>query len=163
LQNAPDGMQRVAIAEIVCPELAQTNLVAALALAENCLGDGSNNVAQNLLDNLAQQWASQDIQAACAWAMAKPPGEQRDQLLQRIAFVAAKNNPAEAVQLVSQQMSPGQIQSEAAISVLYQWTRQDAAAAMAWAEAFPPGDLRERAINEVKNVSAYSSGTQPAY
>jgi hypothetical protein len=80
-------------------------------------------------------------------------------LLQRIAFVEAKSNPAEAGRLISEQMSPGQIQSEAAISVLYQWTRQDAAAAMAWAESFPPGDLRERAINEVKNVSAVSSGT----
>jgi hypothetical protein len=89
--------------------------------------------------------------------LAKPPGEQRDQLLQRIAFVVAKTNPAEAAQLVSQQMSPGQTQTEAAISVLYQWTQQDPAAAMAWAESFPPGDLRERAINEVKNVSAVSA------
>jgi hypothetical protein len=157
LRNAPDSTQRVAIAEIVCPELAQTNAAAAVALAENCLGGGTNGVAQNLLDNLAQQWSEQDEKAASAWALARPAGEQRDRLLQRIAFVAAKTNPAEAAQLISEKMSPGPIQSEAAISVLYQWTRQDAAAAMAWAESFPPGDLRERAINEVKNVSAVSA------
>ena len=157
LQNAPDGTQRVAIAEIVYPQLAQTNAAAAVALAENSLGGGASDVAQNLLDNLAQQWAGQDLQAASAWALAKPAGEQRDQLLQRIAVVEAKSNPAEAGRLISEQMSPGQIQSEAAISVLYQWTRQDAAAALVWAESFPPGDLRERAINEVKNVSAVSA------
>ena len=87
----------------------------------------------------------------------EPAGEQRDRLLQRIAFVEAKTDPAEAGRLVSEQMSPGQIQNEAAISVLYQWARQDAAAAQAWAESFPPGDLRDRAINEVKNVSAVSA------
>ena len=154
LTNAPDGPQRDTVAEIVFPQLAQTNAAAAVVLAENCLGGESNNVTQNLLDNLAQLWAEQDEQAASAWALAKPAGDQRDQLLQRIALIAAKTNPVEAGQLVSEQMSPGQIQNEAAISVLYQWTQQDAAAAMAWAESFPPGDFRDRAISEVKNVSA---------
>jgi hypothetical protein len=46
---------------------------------------------------------------------------------------------------------------------MHQWALRDANAALAWAEAFPPGDLRERAINEVKNVTAVTSGTQPAY
>ena len=100
LQNAPDGTQRVAIAEIVCPQLAQTNPAAAVALAENCLGGGTNGVAQNLLDNLAQVWAGQDGQAASAWAMAKPPGEQRDHLFGRIAFVQSQTNPEEAARLV---------------------------------------------------------------
>ena len=163
LRNAPDGTQRVAIAEIVCPQLAQTNPAAAVALAENCLGGGTNGVAQNLLDNLAQVWAGQDGQAASAWAMAKPPGEQRDHLFGRIAFVQSQTNPEEAARLVVEQMSPGAAQTEAVISVMHQWALRDANAAMAWAKAFPPGDLRERAINEVKNVSAYSSGGQTAF
>jgi hypothetical protein len=147
----------------VCPELAQTNAAAAVALAENSLGGGSNNVAQNLLDNMAQQWAAQDMQAASDWALAKPPGEQRDHLFGRIAFVQSQTNPEEAARLVTDQMSPGPTQIEAAISVMHQWALRDANAAMAWAEAFPPGDLRERAINEVKNVSAYSSGGQTVF
>jgi thioredoxin-like negative regulator of GroEL len=162
LTNAPDGKQRLAIAEIVCSELAQTNPAAAVTLAESCVGGGTNAVAQSLLDNLAQQWAAQDMQAASAWALAKPAGEQRDGLLQRIAIVESQANPADAARLIVQQMQSGTVRNEAAISVLYQWAHQDAAAAMAWAESFPPGNLRERAINEVKNVSAVSSGTQPA-
>jgi hypothetical protein len=159
LTNAPDGSQRDTVAEIVFPQLAQTNAAAAVVLAENCLGEDPDQAAQGLLASLAQTWAGQDWQAASTWALAKPAGEQRDRLLQRIALVAAKTDPAEAGRLISEQMAPGQIQNEAAISVLYQWSRQDAVAALAWAESFSPGDLRERAINEVKNVSAVSVQT----
>jgi hypothetical protein len=161
LRNAPEGKQRLTIAEIACSYLAQTNAAAAVTLAENCLGGGTNDSAQFLLDNMAQQWAGQDMQAASAWALAKPAGEQRDSLLQRIAIVQAKTSPADAAQLISQQMSPGPTQNEAAISVLYQWAQTDAAAALAWAESFPAGDLRDRAIKEVKNVSAVTAGPQP--
>jgi hypothetical protein len=161
LQNAPDGKQRLAIAEIVCSEVAQTNPAAAVTLAENCLGNSTNNVAQYLLDNMAQQWASQDMQAASVWAMAKPPGEERDHLLQHIAFVESKTDPYQAAQLVVQQIPSGPTQNEAAMSVLYQWAQQDAAAALAWAESFPAGDLRDRAIKEVKNVQAVATANTP--
>ncbi len=130
-------------------------------VAENCLGNDTNNVAQNLLDNLAQQWAIQDVQAASTWALTKPPGEQRDRLLQRIAFVESRTNPEQAARLTVEQMSPGPTQSEAAISVLYQWARSDSGAALAWAESFPAGDLRDRAIKEVRNAIAISSENQP--
>ena len=157
LENTPDSTQRVAVAEIVCPQLAQTNAAAAVKLAENCLGEGTNDSAQFLLDNMTQQWASQDMQAASAWALAKPAGEQRDRLVQRIAIAESSANLADAAQLIVQQMQPGATQDEAAISVLYQWAQKDAPAAMAWAESFPAGDLRDRAIKEVKNVSAYAA------
>ena len=157
LQNAPDSTQRVAVAEIVCPQLAKTNAVAAVKLAENCLGTGTNDTAQYLLGTVAQIWAEQDIQSATAWALAKPDGEQRDLLLQRISFAESKTDPVEAARLIAEQMSPGPTQNEAAISVLYQWAQTDAAAALTWAESFPAGDLRDRAIKEVKNVSAYAA------
>ena len=161
VKNAPDGNQRVAIAEIVCPQLAQTNPAAAVTLAENCLGSGTNNVAQYLLDNMAQQWAAQDMQAANAWATSKQPGEQRDRLLQRIAVAESKADPFQAAQLIVNQISPGPTQNEAAMSVIYQWAQKDAAAAQTWAESFPAGDFRDRAIKEVKNVSAVAAGNSP--
>jgi hypothetical protein len=159
LQNARDGKQRFAIAEIVFPQLAQTNAAEAVALAEKSIGGSTNIAALGLMGNLAQQWAGQDEKAASAWALAQPPGDQRDQLVQCIAFVESKSDPAQAAQLISQQIPPGPIQSEAAISVVHQWALQDASAALAWAQSFPPGDLRDRAVNEVKNIIAYSSGS----
>lgn len=158
LENAANGTQRLAVAEIVCPQLAQTNAEAAVKLAENCLGADTNNAAQYLLGTVAQIWAEQDIKSATAWALTKPAGEERDRLLQHIAFAESKTDPVEAAQLVSQQMSSGSFQSEAAVSVVYQWALQDPKSALAWAESFPAGDLRDRAINEVKNVIATSAG-----
>jgi hypothetical protein len=157
LKNAPEGEQRLTVAEIVCAELAQTNPVAAVTLAADCLGSGTNSAAQFLLHNMAQQWADHDLPAASAWALAQPEGEQRDNLLQRIAMVQSKTDPAGAATMLVQQMQPGATQTEAAISVLYQWAQTDAAAALAWAEAFPAGELRDRAVQEVKNVSAVSA------
>ncbi len=162
IQNATNGPQRDAIAEIVCPQLAQTNPAAAVVLAENCLDSATNDVVNNLLDNLAQTWAGQNEEDAYAWASDMPMGKERDRLLERITLVQAHSNPQTAAQLVAEQITPGEIQNEAAISVLYQWSQQDAAAALAWAQTFPAGDFRDRAIKEVKNVSAVTSGTQPA-
>lgn len=122
---------------------------------------GDDRAQQFLVDNMAQQWAEQNLTAASAWALAKPAGAQRDRLIQRIAMVQAKTNPASAARLISEQMSPGNFQDETAISVLHQWTIHDALAALAWAEAFPAGDLRDRAIAEVENVSAVSAGNPP--
>jgi len=160
-QNATNGPQRDAIAEIVCPQLAQTNPAAAVVLAENCLDSATNDVVNNLLDNLAQTWAGQNEEDAYAWASGVPMGEERDRLLERITFVQAHSNPQTAAQLVAEQITPGEIQNEAAISVLHQWAQQNASAALAWAQTFPAGDFRDRAIQEVNNAAAVASETKP--
>jgi len=162
LLHAPDSPQRDIVAEIVCPQLAQTNPALAVALTEHCSGSGTN-IMGNLLDNLAQLWAERDDQAAYTWASAKPPGEGRDRLLQRIALVQSKTEPNRAARMIVEQISPGAIQHEAAISVLYQWAQQDATAALDWAQSFPAGDFRDRAITEVQNVKAFSSGEQAVF
>ncbi|HEX9047696.1 MAG TPA: hypothetical protein VF988_11780 [Verrucomicrobiae bacterium] len=158
LAKAAEGDQRIAIAEIALPQLAQTNAAASVALARNYFGDSTNTALQFLLGGLVQQWAGQDFATARTWALSQPAGEQRDALVQRIAMVESQTKPGDAARMIAEQMSPGPTQDEAAISVLYQWAQQDATAALAWAQAFPPGTLRERAINEVLNVTAYASG-----
>ena len=160
LGTAPAGGQGVAVAEILCPELMAVSPMAAVTLAESRLGDGTDDAAKNLLDNMAHQWAEKDMQAASDWALGKPEGAQRDRLLQRVAFVKARTDPQEAARLVFEKMSPGPDQNEAAVSVLCQWARRDAGAALAWAESFPPGELRERALEEVVAVASVASARQ---
>ena len=72
----------------------------------------------------------------------------------------SKTKPEEAGRLITREMAPGPLQDEAAMTVLHQWTRTDAGAALAWAESFPPGGLRDRALEEVVNLSAVSSETK---
>jgi len=162
LRMAPEGAQRDTVAEIVCPQLALTDPSQAVEVAEHC-GASGTNLMENVLDNLAQLWAERDEQAAFAWAVAKPPGNDRDRLFERIVFVESKTDPANAARMVVEQISPGETQEEAAMSVVYQWARQDADSALAWAQHFPAGGLRDRAIQEVENVKAFSLAGQAAF
>ena len=157
LGTAPADGQRVVIAEIVCPELMALSPMTAVTLAESCLGDGTDDAANNLLDNMAHQWAEKDFAASSAWALGKLEGAQRDRLLQRVAFVKARTDPKEAARLVFEKMSPGPDRNEAALAVLHQWAQRDAGAALTWAESFSAGDLRARALEEVVGVAAVSS------
>jgi hypothetical protein len=144
LAQAPPGEKRDAVIEIVCAEVAQFDPAQAVALAERFAG---GNI--NLLENLVFQWAERDNAFAAAYANAKAPGELRDRLVSRVALQRAKTQPVEAAKWVVEKIPPGDIQREAIISVLHQWARQDAGAAEAWARTFPPGDLRNRAMQEI--------------
>jgi hypothetical protein len=147
--SAAEGPQRDTVVETVCPELAQEDPAQAVDLAERA-GTGCSN----LLENMAMLWAQREERSAYEWAANKPAGEERDRLLGRIAFVESKSNPAEAARLVAEEISPGSAQEEAAVTVVYQWALQDRNAARAWAQSFPPGSLRDRAIREVENLAA---------
>jgi hypothetical protein len=152
MMGAPAGAQRETVAEIVCPHVAQFDPPQAVSLAETFA-----SVSSPLHENMVQQWAEQDAAAAYAYATNKPAGDPRDRLLNRVAFVIAKENPARAAKLVAEEILPGGLQDEAAISVIHQWALRDAQAAAAWAQLFPNGALRDRAIKEVQNITAISA------
>ena len=156
LETARPSAQRVAITEGLCPELIAVSPLAAVTLAESCVGEGADEAANHLLDNMAHQWAEADFAAASAWALGRPAGATRDRVLQRVAFVQARTDPCAAARLVFETMSPGPRQNEAALSVLHQWAQQDVGAALAWAETFVSDDLRARALEEVVEVAAVS-------
>ena len=156
LRSAPEGAKRDSVSERVCLGIAETNAAAAVMCGD------VYGVRTNVLENLMVQWADRDVGAAYAWAAAKPPGEQRDGLLSRIAFVESKTDPKDAATLVAEQIPPGPIQDEAAISVLYQWALKDPEAAMNWAQTFSSETLHDRAINEVWSVMASNSQSASA-
>ena len=147
MMSAPAGPQRDAVAEIVCAQVAETDPAQAVALAERYSGGCSN-----LLENLVHQWAERDHGAAYAYAVRLAPIEERDRLLGRVAFIRSKESPAEAAELVVREIAPGAIQDEAAISVLHQWALREPNQAFAWAQLFPEGALRDRALKEIENL-----------
>jgi hypothetical protein len=114
-----------------------------------------------LFENLAHQWASTDLTAARAWTERQPPSEFRSELAARIGFVLAQTDPEAAAHYVIKQTEPGPSQTEAAISVLHQWLQKDPEAAAAWANSFPAGPLRERALQEVEGMRRHQSGDLP--
>jgi hypothetical protein len=147
--SAPEGPARDAVAEMVCLQLAESDPSRAIALAERF---GAS--CTNALEGIVHQWAALDDGAAYAYASRKPPGEERDRLLGRIALVRAYADPVEAARFVAAEISPGEIQNEAGMSVLHQWALRDTNSAAAWARLFPEGALRDRAISEVETITA---------
>jgi hypothetical protein len=147
-----DVEERSSTLSDVAFQIAQADPAAAVALAEK-LDFGSRN---GTLENLAQQWAGRDFAATLDWAIQQPAGEQRDQIMSRIAFVQAHSEPAAAVNLIVTQIPPGPAQDEAAMSVLQQWGMQDYQAASDWAGQFPAGPLRNRALAELSGIAQYS-------
>lgn len=142
--------ERDATLSDVCLQVAQTDPAEAVRMREQYVPDNVPNLA---LEGLVQQWAEINLSAALAWTLARPQSGQRDGLIAHLAFVESQTAPAEAVDLVVDQMSPGQAQNEAAMSVLHQWALRDFAAASAWVEQYPEGPLRERAVLELAGIS----------
>jgi hypothetical protein len=105
------------------------------------------------LEALAQRWAEKDFPAALDWALSGAAGEQRNQLIARLAYVQSQTAPFEAATLAVENVPAGRVQTEAVMAVLHQWALRDLTAAEQWAEGFPEGDLRTRAVNELNGIA----------
>jgi len=151
----PDGDRRVEMLGELCFQMAEDGDPArAVTLADNL-----HLTDHGTLANLEQQWAQKDLPAAREWAVVKPDGDEKNELLKRVAYVWASADPENAARFVVEKMSPGHAQTEAAISVLHQWALRDFEGAKAWVELFPDSAIRERAINELAGVREYSLAT----
>lgn len=123
---------------------------AAAAAAARCLTDGQDAV----MGDIALTWAGKDLAGALNWATSQPAGAQRDGIIARVAFIESRTAPEAAADLVITEIPPGQAQEEAAISVLRQWALQDFQSARAWADRFPSGPLRDRALAELSEITS---------
>lgn len=157
----PDDDGRVEMLEALCCQIAEDGDPArAVAFA-----DKLHLTQHGTLANLEQQWAQKDLPAARDWVVAKPPSDEKDELLQRVAYVWASSEPENAARFAVEKMQPGNTQIEAVISVLHQWALRDGAGAAAWVQLFPEGNLRTRAMNELEGIKQYQSAlssTSPA-
>jgi len=144
LDNRTD---RRRVRETICIAVAESDprLALGLALQHGSDGEGSDG----LLENLSAQWADREPAAVLDWVTSQPGGEWHDRLMARLAFVLSKSDPHAAACRVAEEMEPGPAQTEAILSVLFQWKSIDAQAAAAWVQGFPAGQLRERALEEL--------------
>ena len=142
-----DSEEREAVLVEIFSRIAQSDPAEAVRLRQELSRDQADDAE---LTNLAQRWAESDLSAVLGWTDSLPPGEQRDQLMARAAFIQSQTSPAEAAQLVLDRIPPGETQAEALISVVHQWAQRDFAAASAWIERIPEVLLRERATQELE-------------
>ena len=148
----PEGDERDQALSSVCLGLAETNPAEAVKLAQT-LNLGKQPGA--VMANLVQQWAGTDLSSTLDWANGQPAGDQRDGFTTRIAYVMSQSNPADAANLVVNQISPGPTQDEAVMMVVNQWAHQNLAAAATWVKEFPSGSLQARAAAELEGIANY--------
>ena len=146
-----DAGERKSALGDVCLQLSQSNPAAALnATRQYGLADEGG-----LLENIVQQSAAKDATTTYNWVAQLPACAERDALTARVAFVESQVSPSTAAGWVVNQIPPGSIQDEAAISVLHQWGLLDFAGATAWAAQFPSGPLGDRAKQELAGIAEY--------
>lgn len=103
-------------------------------------------------DLLFQRWVAEDFEGAEDFTDRLPAGDAREALLGLLAMEALRIDPGQAAAIAMGDMSPGESQTEAVISIVHQWALKDHAAASTWVAGFPTGDLRERAEREIGGV-----------
>lgn len=149
--------ERGALLNDIFSEVAQHNPAKAIQMAE---GHEMLSFSPGMTGNLIHQWATQDFDAALHWAGSQL-GPLRDEAFVRLALVRVAHSPDEAARMISEQISPGSSQEEAAITVVSRWAASDPEAAKAWASTFEAGPFRERALNEITLASTIASGDGP--
>ena len=123
----PDAAERDASMMDIANGLSSVDPGGAVQLREQFVGYARTDSA---LSNLVQQWAGFEFDAALAWTQARPPGLQRDDLLQRLIYVrAASGDPPAAAELVSVTSLSGEARIAAVASVTQEWVVQDRASA----------------------------------
>lgn len=148
----PDAGEREAARDNLCAAWAETDPRAAfLHLAGEAVGVAGEAGAadRHRADQLFRRWAARDVSAAFAHAERQPPGARREVLFGLLALVVAEADPAEAALIAAQDMRPGPERAETVIAVLHQWARRDLPRAADWADSFPRGALRDRALDEI--------------
>jgi hypothetical protein len=95
-------------------------------------------------------WAADVPDQALAWARELSDPSLREPVLSEVVTVMAERNPISAGQLAVSSLSPGQLQERIVIAIIQRWASRDEAAAKAWAEAFPEGELKTKALETVE-------------
>ena len=149
--------ERDAILTEVCLQVAESDPAEAVRMRSQGVTDEKPNGG---LEAVMERWAEKDFPAALDWALSRAASEQRDLLIARVAYVQSQTSPLEAATLVVEKIPAGEVQTEAAISVLHQWASHDMAAAGQWAARFPEGDQRSRAYSELGNLARIQSAGQ---
>jgi hypothetical protein len=154
----PNESERISALSDICLQTAETDPRSALEIAGH---NDLKEMSAALTAGIVQKWAKQDFSDASNWVKDRPPGEGRDQMLQRLALVESETDPAAAASLVAEQISPGPVQNEAVISIVHQWAMQDMNGASEWVALFPHSAIRDRAEEELTGIAEHSRQKQP--
>jgi hypothetical protein len=159
LPNPPDDpTERDTMVSYVTFAVADINPERAVQVLEQCAINKDR--FEIMVENLAQQWADQgSLQPLIDLISKMPPSAERDGYFARIANAMARTDVDQATAIVSENISPGPAQIDAAITIVRQLAWNDKSLAREWVDSFPAGEIHDRALKEWAETVAKREGT----
>lgn len=139
-------------------ELVRTDPLAAAQFAE------TNSISfshDQVLQRVAQLWATTDSAAALNWAATLSSPAERDAILTEVCLQVAENDPAEAVRMRSQWVTDEK-PNRGLEAIAERWAEKDFPAALGWALTRTASEQRDLLIARVAYVQAQTSPIEAA-
>jgi len=149
----PDETERALALADIADEAVRSDPILAIKLAGS-LPDSSYN---EIVPRAAMEWAAQDPATAADWARQIPAESLRATTLAGIATVWSEQDPVTAANLAIKELPAGRLQSDTIVSIVQRWAQQSPDDAEAWVNQFPGGDLRDAAMENLKQASRQKS------
>jgi hypothetical protein len=112
----------------------------------------SAELRTGLLELATKEWARRDAEAAGLWVGEVPDLKLQEQLRGALAVGYADIAPEFAAGWIVATLPPGKTLERSAAEIAGAWARQDPAAAAAWIERFPEGEMRQLAVGNLLNA-----------
>jgi hypothetical protein len=146
-EKLPAGGERNKVLESVAYEAVYSEPIDALNLVSALPSSESRN---EIVLNASATWAATAPREALAWAEKVPDKGLREQVTSSIAMKWGETDPVAAGQLASKSLPAGPLQDRTVIAIVERWAFTNEAAAKAWVEKFPEGELRKKALETVE-------------
>jgi hypothetical protein len=158
LTNPPDDpTERDTMVSYVTFAVADMDPERAIRVLEQC--PINKDRFEIMVENLTQQWTDQNSLQPLVDLIAKmPPSADRDGYFARIANAMARSDVMQASEIVSDDITPGPAQVDAAMSIVRQLAWNDKNLALEWVDTFPAGEVHDRALKEWTETVAKREG-----
>jgi hypothetical protein len=149
-----DAASRDRAINILLPQLIAQDPLAAVRLVESWL---AGPLRDDLLQQLARQWAATDLNAAAAWLTTLPASDRQHVAAATIAQVV-QSDPAGAIR-IAEALGTG-VDDGSVERIVQLWTEESPGEAIAWVRTRPADPLRDRLVMRIAHVRSQQNPTE---
>ena len=120
--------------------LAKINPLGALEMVESSQATPPEKA--QLLGEILAGWMRADSNGAVKWACARPPGFQRDNILEQVVQNLVQEHPEKAAEIVAMEFDSPEAEANSVRTVVGRWMHLDPSATVNWLSRFPVSTLR---------------------
>lgn len=102
-----------------------------------------------LIRHAAAQCSTGDPAAMAQWARELSDPSLRERVIGTVAVEWSNQDPGAAASFALKELPSGRILEDTVVGIVQRWVQVEPAAARSWVERFPPGTLRDTAMQQV--------------